>query len=154
MKVISGQSPYSGYMSWDKEVTGDLVGGKREGENPIPRRSPRAQSIPMRRFLQALFGDRNMAARAAETGRAILVARSLRRTEGGRPRRRTSESSGFCAGWTPASLEEAEAPPRWNDPRLGRPNMWEDAGFWLLLLATPIGGGLSLAGWCAIPPRR
>jgi len=35
-------------MSWDKEVTGDLIGGKRgERENPIPRRSPMAQSIPI-----------------------------------------------------------------------------------------------------------
>jgi hypothetical protein len=82
------------------------------------------KSIPMQRFLQALFGDRNMAAQAAEIGRAILAARSLRQTEvaakmGGRPRRRTSESGG-----PPAGLEEAEASPRWNAPRPGRPNMW------------------------------
>jgi hypothetical protein len=108
MKVISGQSPYSGYMSWDKEVAGDLMGGKREGENPIPRRPPMAQSIPMRRFLQALFGDRNMAARAAETGRAILVARSLRRTEG--------EGRGGVPA-NPAVFAPAGPRPVWRRPR-------------------------------------
>jgi hypothetical protein len=27
-------------MSWDKEVTGDLMGGKREGENSHPKEVP------------------------------------------------------------------------------------------------------------------
>jgi hypothetical protein len=69
-------------MSWDKEVTGDLMGGKNGRENLPLRRSPMAKSIPMPRFLQALFGDRKIAAQAAEIGRAILAAPSLRRTEG------------------------------------------------------------------------
>ena len=95
------------------------------------------KSIPMQRFLQALLGDRNIAAPAAEIGRAVRAARSLRQTEvaakmrGGRPRWRTSES-----GRPPAGLEGAEAPPRWNTPRGGRPNPWGRHG----ALGDPHGG--------------
>jgi hypothetical protein len=45
-----------------------------------------AKSIPMQRFLQALLGDRNTAAQAAEIRRAIRAARSLRRTDEGEGR--------------------------------------------------------------------
>jgi hypothetical protein len=107
-----------------------------------------AKSIPMQRFLQALFGDRDMAAQAAEIGRAILAARSLRQTEvaakmRGKPRRRTSESGG-----PPAGLEEAVSGGGRGPTEVERPQarkteyvgVLQDSktrGFWLLLLATP-----------------
>jgi hypothetical protein len=40
-----------------------------------------AESTPMQRFMRALFGDRKIAVQAAEIGRTILAARSLRQTE-------------------------------------------------------------------------
>jgi hypothetical protein len=60
-----------------------------------------AKSIPMQRFLQALFGDRNMAAPAAEIGRAILAARSLRQTEVAAKMRGKAEAAYKRIRWTP-----------------------------------------------------
>jgi len=66
-----------------------------------------AKSIPMQRFMQALFGDRNMAAQAAEIGRAILAARSLRQTEGKGRGGVPANPAVFAPGRPPAGLEEA-----------------------------------------------
>jgi hypothetical protein len=97
-----------------------------------------AKSIPMQRFLQAPLGDRNMAAQAAEIGRAIRAARSLHRTEGEDRDGVQANPAVFAPGGPPAGLKEAETPPRWNAPRPGRPNTWgRPRGFWLLLWTTP-----------------
>jgi len=67
-----------------------------------------AKSIPMQRFLQALLGDRNMAAQAAEIGRAILAARSLCRTDEGESRGGVQANPAvFAPGGPPAGLGEA-----------------------------------------------
>jgi hypothetical protein len=130
-----------------------------------------AKSIPMQRFLQALFGDRSMAAQAAEIGRAILAARSLRRTEVAAKMKGKAEAAykriqRFLRRVDPRPVlrrlfrEEAEAPPRWNAPRPGRPNTWafcrtpRRGAFGSCFWRPPIGGGPSPVGWCAIPPRR
>jgi len=46
---------------------------------PYPRGAPDGETLPMRRFMQALFAD-EAAAQAAQSGQAILAARSLRLT--------------------------------------------------------------------------
>jgi len=91
-----------------------------------------AKSIPMQWFLQALFGDRSIAAPAAEIGRAILAARSLRRTEG------EGRGGGFCAGWTPGRSGRGPRPHQGGTPPSSEDRIrGGDTGFWLLLLATP-----------------
>jgi hypothetical protein len=113
-----------------------------------------AKSIPMQRFLQALFGDRGTAAQAAEIGRAILAARSLRRTEGEDRGGVQANPTVFASGGPPAGLEEAEAPLRWNAPRPGRPNPWGRRGaFGSCFWRPPIGGGPSPAGRKTIAAR-
>ena len=107
-----------------------------------------AKSIPMQRFLQALLGDRNMAAQAAEIGRAILAARSLRRTDEGEGRGGVQANpTVFAPGGPPAGLEEAVsgggrvclARPHRSGTTPGSEDRIRggDAGFCLLLLATP-----------------
>jgi hypothetical protein len=124
-----------------------------------------AKSIPMQRFLQALFGDRKMAAPAAEIGRAILAARSLRRTEVAAKMKGKAEAAykriqRFLRRvdprpvWRRLFREEAEAPPRWNAPRPGRPNPWGRHGaFGSCFGRPPIGGGPSPVGRKTIADR-
>jgi hypothetical protein len=120
-------------------VTGDLMGGKKG----VPRRSPIAKSIPMQRFLQALFGDRSIAAPAAEIGRAIRAARSLRQTEGESRGGVQANPAVFAPGGPPAGLEEAVSGGGRGPTEVERPqarkteSVGETRGFWLLLLATP-----------------
>jgi len=104
------------------------------------------QSIPMQRFLQALLGDRKMAAPAAEVGRAVRAARSLRRTDEGAYKR---------IQWTPGRSGGGRGPTEVERPQARKTeSVGETRGFWLLLLAAPIGGGPSPGGRKMIADRH
>jgi hypothetical protein len=114
------------------------------------------KNIPMQRFLQALLGDRNMAAQAAEIGRAILAARSLRRTEVAAKMRGKAEAAykriqRFLRRVDPQPVlrrlfrEEAEAhrggtPPGPEDRIRGRSAGLQDTGLLALALGDPPSG--------------
>jgi hypothetical protein len=117
-----------------------------------------AKSIPMQRFLQALFGDRKIAAQAAEIGRAILAARSLRRTEVAAKMKGKAEAAykriqRFLRRVDPRPVlrrlfreeaefvlldpTEVERPQARKTEYVGVLQDSKTRGFWLLLLATP-----------------
>jgi hypothetical protein len=117
-----------------------------------------AKSIPMQRFLQALFGDRSIAAQAAEIGRAILAARSLRRTEVAAKMKGKAEAAykriqRFLRRVDPRPVlrrlfreeaefvlldpTEVERPQARKTEYVGVLQDSKTRGFWLLLLATP-----------------
>ena len=117
------------------------------------------QSIPMQRFLQALLGDRKMAAPAAEVGRAVRAACSLRQTEVAAKMRGRSEAAYKRIGWTPGRSEggcfgrrpslSCSTPLRWNAPRPGRPNPWGRHG----ALGDPHRGRAIPWGWVCYSSR-
>jgi len=107
-----------------------------------------AQRIPMPRFLQALWGDRGVAASAAEVGRAMGAARSLCRTDEGEGRGGVQANPvdprpvwrGAAAGGTP--------------PGPGDRIRGGDAGLLALALGgPPSGAGHPLGGWKTIADR-
>jgi len=119
-----------------------------------------AKSIPMRRFMQALFDDEAVATRVAEIGEAILAARSLRLTEiaakmRGKAHAAYKRIQRFLRRVDPRQAlwrlfqEQAEfvlADPTEVERPQARKTTYvgtlqdQKRGFWLLLLATPFRG--------------
>ncbi|MEM4203369.1 MAG: hypothetical protein QXS54_04795 [Candidatus Methanomethylicaceae archaeon] len=79
------------------------------------------KSIRMRQFMYALFDDETIANKAAEIGQALLEARSLRLTEAG-------------------DVTEIERPQARHTTYVGKLSDGKTQGFWVLVLATHIGG--------------
>ncbi|GAP07746.1 MAG TPA: transposase [Anaerolinea thermolimosa] len=117
--------------------------------------------IPMRSFMQHFFEDETTAAKAAEIGQAMLVARSLRLSEIAAKMRGGSAASYkriqrflrevdpramlwrlFCeqAEYVIGDPTEIERPQAWKTAYVGTLKDGKTRGFWMLLLATPYRG--------------